>query len=35
VVSKDFLSCPADEIKEIEPLLTLVGGKEVYRAAVH
>lgn len=31
VVSKDFLSCPADEIKEIEPLLTLVGGKEVYR----
>ncbi|MGH9836473.1 MAG: amidohydrolase [Blastocatellia bacterium] len=35
VVSKDFLSCPADEIKEIEPLLTLVGGKEVYRAAGH
>jgi predicted amidohydrolase YtcJ len=31
VVSKDFLSCPADEIREIEPLLTLVGGKEVYR----
>jgi hypothetical protein len=35
VVSKDFLSCPANEIKEIEPLLTLVGGKEVYRAAVY
>jgi hypothetical protein len=35
VVSKDFLSCPVDEIKEIEPLLTVVGGREVYRAAVH
>jgi predicted amidohydrolase YtcJ len=34
VVSKDFLSCPVDEIKEIEALLTVVGGKEVYRAAV-
>jgi predicted amidohydrolase YtcJ len=32
VISKDFLSCPVDEIKEIETLLTVVDGKEVYRA---
>lgn len=31
VVSKDFLSCPVDEIKDIETLLTVVDGKEVYR----
>lgn len=30
VVSKDFLSCPVDEIKDIETLLTVVGGKVVY-----
>jgi predicted amidohydrolase YtcJ len=30
VVSKDFLSCPEDEIKNIETLLTVVGGKVVY-----
>jgi predicted amidohydrolase YtcJ len=32
VISKDFLSCPEDEIKEIEALLTVVDGKDVYRA---
>jgi len=32
VVSKDFLSCPADEIRNIETLLTVVGGKTVYRS---
>jgi predicted amidohydrolase YtcJ len=31
VVSKDFLSCPVDEIKNIEALLTVVNGKVVYR----
>ncbi|MGE0131771.1 MAG: amidohydrolase [Blastocatellales bacterium] len=31
VVSKDFLSCPEDEIKNIETMLTVVGGKVVYR----
>jgi predicted amidohydrolase YtcJ len=32
VVSKDFLSCPVDEIRNIETLLTVVGGKTVYRS---
>lgn len=31
VVSKDFLSCPVDQIKNIEALLTVVNGKVVYR----
>ena len=30
VIDKDFLHCPVDEIKEIEPLETIVGGKAVY-----
>jgi predicted amidohydrolase YtcJ len=32
VISKDFEKCPVDEIKDIEALLTVVGGKTVYRA---
>ena len=32
VISKDFLACPVDEIKDIEALETVVGGKVVYRA---
>jgi predicted amidohydrolase YtcJ len=32
VISKDFLSCPEDEIRNIEPLLTVVDGKVVYRS---
>ncbi|MDQ3009506.1 MAG: amidohydrolase [Acidobacteriota bacterium] len=31
VITKDLLSCPVDEIKQIEALLTVVNGKEVYR----
>jgi predicted amidohydrolase YtcJ len=31
IVSKDFLNCPVDEIKDIEALSTIVGGKEVYK----
>ncbi len=31
VITKDFLSCPVDEIKQIESLLTVVNGKVVYR----
>jgi hypothetical protein len=31
VVSNDFLHCPVDEIKDIEALLTVVGGRTVYR----
>jgi predicted amidohydrolase YtcJ len=30
VVSKDYANCPEDEIKDIEALRTLVGGKVVY-----
>jgi len=30
VVSKDFLSCPVDEIKDIEALATIVDGKIVF-----
>jgi predicted amidohydrolase YtcJ len=33
VVSKDFLRCPVDEIKDIGALLTVVGGRVVYRHA--
>jgi predicted amidohydrolase YtcJ len=33
VISKDFLSCPVDEIKDIEALITVVGGKVVFEAS--
>jgi predicted amidohydrolase YtcJ len=32
VITKDLLTCPVDEIKEIESLLTVVDGREVYRS---
>jgi predicted amidohydrolase YtcJ len=32
VITRDFLSCPVDEIKDIEAVLTVVDGKEVFRA---
>ncbi len=31
VISKDFLTCPVDEIKDIEALITVVGGRVTYR----
>ena len=31
VISRDYLECPEDEIKDIEALLTVVDGREVYR----
>ena len=31
VISKDLLTCPEPEIKQIEALLTVVGGKVTYR----
>jgi len=31
VISKDFLTCPLEQIKDIEALLTVVDGREVYR----
>jgi predicted amidohydrolase YtcJ len=30
VIDKDFLTCPVDEIRNIEPLRTVVDGKVVY-----
>jgi predicted amidohydrolase YtcJ len=30
VISKDYLTCPEDEIKDIEVLMTMVDGKVVY-----
>ena len=32
VLDRDYLTVPADEIKDIKPLLTMVGGKVVYEA---
>ena len=34
VLSADILSCPEDEIKDIFPVLTLVGGKEVFNKGI-
>src|SRR5262249_6814026 len=30
VLDRDYLTAPADEIKDIKPLITMVGGKVVY-----
>jgi predicted amidohydrolase YtcJ len=35
VISKDFEKCPVDEIKDIEALLTVVGGKVVYQGRAY
>jgi predicted amidohydrolase YtcJ len=32
VLDRDYLGVPAEEIKDIRPILTLVGGKVVYEA---
>lgn len=32
VIDRDYLTCPVGEIKDIDPLLTVVGGKTVFRA---
>jgi len=31
VISKDYLACPEDEIKDIEAVMTVLGGKVVYQ----
>jgi predicted amidohydrolase YtcJ len=33
VLNRDYMTVPLREIKDIQPLLTMVGGKTVYRAA--
>jgi predicted amidohydrolase YtcJ len=30
VIDRDYLTCPEDQIRAIEPLMTMVGGKVVY-----
>jgi len=30
VLDRDYFTVPADEIKDLKPLLTMVGGKAVY-----
>jgi predicted amidohydrolase YtcJ len=32
VLNRDYLTVPADEIKDIEPVMTMVGGRVVYEA---
>jgi predicted amidohydrolase YtcJ len=33
VLDRDYLTVPADQIKDIKPILTMVGGRVVYDAA--
>jgi predicted amidohydrolase YtcJ len=33
VITKDYLTCPVDEIRNIDAVLTMVGGKHVYERA--
>jgi predicted amidohydrolase YtcJ len=33
VIDKDYLTIPADQIKDIKPVMTIVGGRVVYDAA--
>jgi predicted amidohydrolase YtcJ len=30
VMDRDYLTVPADQIKDIKPVLTMVGGKTAY-----
>ena len=32
VLDRDYLTIPADQIREIRPVLTMVGGRTVYDA---
>ncbi|HSQ04089.1 MAG TPA: amidohydrolase family protein, partial [Burkholderiales bacterium] len=32
VLDRDYLTVPADDIKDIQPVMTMVGGKIVYEA---
>jgi predicted amidohydrolase YtcJ len=34
VIDRDYLTCPENEIRAIEPLMTMVGGKVVYSTGV-
>ena len=30
MIDRDYLTCPEDQIKDIEPVMTIIGGKAVY-----
>jgi len=30
-IDRDYLTCPEDDIRKIEPLITIVGGRVVYK----
>jgi predicted amidohydrolase YtcJ len=32
VMDRDYLTIPADQIKDIRPVMTMVGGRVVYEA---
>jgi predicted amidohydrolase YtcJ len=32
MLDRDYLTVPADEIKDIKPLITMIGGKVVHDA---
>jgi predicted amidohydrolase YtcJ len=34
VLDRDYLAVPADQIKDIKPVMTMVGGRIVYDAAL-
>lgn len=34
ILDRDYLTVPASEIKDIKPVLTMVGGKVVYEAKI-
>jgi predicted amidohydrolase YtcJ len=31
VIDRDYLTCPEDQIKDIQPVMTILDGKIVYR----
>jgi len=33
VIDRDYLTIPADQIKDIKPVMTIVGGRVVFDAA--
>ena len=32
VIDRDYLTCPEDQIKDIQPVMTILDGKVVYEA---
>ncbi|MBW1767116.1 MAG: amidohydrolase family protein [Deltaproteobacteria bacterium] len=34
VLDRDYMTCPKDEIRDIESVLTLVGGRVGYEAGI-